>query len=294
MLNDPPPEKNRPRRPHPLEQPSSPPPGDDGNDSGGDDGQPRQQRAQLHIPVVKPTVTQVLVAVNSVIFAIMFFVFDEFQLADTYAWGANNRIDVLVEGQYYRLLTAMFMHGGIAHIVFNMYALWAIGQMVEGFFGHVRYLLVYFLGGVLGSIASVVFNGPNVTSVGASGAVFAVFGAQMVFLYNHRKLFGEMARQQLRQLIVIGAINFAFGIASTFSSDGVNIDNWGHLGGLVGGLVIAYLFGPVFLLERREGAGIAFQAVDVNPLESKIQQVFAYISGLLIVLIAASYLARGL
>jgi len=292
MLNDPPPDNNRPRRPHPLERSAAPPPGG-GDDGDGGDGQPVRQRAQLHIPVVKPTVTQALIGINSVIFVIMYFVFDSFQLQDVFAWGASNRIEVLVQGEYHRLFTAMFMHGGLAHIVFNMYALWAIGQMVEGFFGHTRYLLVYFLGGVLGSIASVVFNGPNVVSVGASGAVFAVFGAQMVFLYNHRKLFGEMARQQLRQLIIIGAINFAFGIATTFSEEGVNIDNWGHLGGLVGGIIIAYLVGPVFLLQKREGTEVAFQAVDVNPLDSKIQQVFAYISALLIVLIVASFIARG-
>jgi len=289
MLNDPPPDNKRPRKPHPLEQqpqPPSPPPQGE--------GEPPRQRAQLHIPVVKPTVTQVLIAINAVVFVIAFYVFDAFQRFDLYQWGATNRVEVLIDGEYHRLFTAMFLHGNLPHIVFNMYALWVIGQMVEGFFGHVRFLMVYFLGGVVGSIASAVFNGPDVTSVGASGAVFAVFGAQMVFLYNHRKLFGEMARQQLRQLILIGGLNFAFGIASTFSNDGVNIDNWGHLGGLVGGIAIAYLFGPVFLLERREGTTTDFQAVDVNALETRTQVVFAYISALLILLIAASYLARAL
>lgn len=291
MLNDPSSEQKnkRQRRPHPLEQRPEPPAKPPTNP---DDPAP-QQRVILHIPVAKPSITYALIAVNVLIFFVVFYMLSPRQFNDLYDWGANNRRAVFDYGEFHRLFTSMFLHGGLVHVIFNMYALYAIGQTVERFFGHVRFAIVYFAGGITGSVLSVLLNGSNVTSVGASGAVFAIFGAEMVFLYKHRKLLGEMARWQLRQLIIVAGINFAYGLATTLNTDGVRIDNWGHIGGMLGGLAVSWLICPLLIPRRHPTDAQGLAISDINPLEKSYQSVLAYVSALLIVLIAASYIARG-
>jgi len=216
------------------------------------------------------------------------------QQFELYEWGANNHQAVLEFGELHRLFTSMFLHSEtILHIGFNMYALYIIGMTVERFFGSVRFALVYFLGGLSGSILSVLLNDASTFSVGASGAVFAIFGAEMVFIYKHRKLLGAMGQAQLRQLIIVAGINFAFGFATEFSNGGIRIDNWAHIGGFLGGLAIAWLSGPIFLLKRHPVNEGAFVTEDVNPLQRATQPLLAYVSGLMILVIAGSLLARG-
>ncbi|MCL4255172.1 MAG: rhomboid family intramembrane serine protease [Anaerolineae bacterium] len=278
----------KPKRPHPLEVPDKP--------ISESSETPPRPRGTLHIRVVKPYVTYGLMAVNIAIFIFMFYLATPMQTFDIYRWGASNHIDVFQGGQYHRLITAMFLHGSPEHIVFNMLSLYFIGTTVERFFGHVRFAIVYILGGLTGSVLSAVLNPPLVTSVGASGAVFAIFGAQYVFWYQHRKLFGETARQQLRQLVIFAGMNFAVGILSTFNlGEGqVRIDNWGHLGGLLGGLALAWLISPNLLLERHtEGEEYRFKAVDVNPLQQHYINLILFASGLMTAVVIVTFFARG-
>lgn len=284
MSNDPD-EKKKQRRVHPLE--AQPPPPEPSPES------PREQRVILHIPVVKPYVMQALIAINAAIFFIAFYIIDQQQFRDLYDWGANNHRYVLQNGQLHRLFSAMFLHGNLMHVVFNMYALWIIGQTVERFFGHARFALIYFLGGLAGSLLSVLLNPASVTSVGASGAVFAIFGAEMVFLYKHQKLLGEMAQAQLRQLVILAGINFLFGIASSFNTSGVSIDNWGHIGGFIGGIALAWIIGPIYIPRRHPTQPDHLAITDINPLEKNQQQVLAYVSVLTITLIVGIVLAGG-
>lgn len=284
MQNDP--QSDKKRRPHPLEQqpvpPSSQPDGPDGEDGG--------SRITLHIPVVQPFATYTLIAINVVVFVLAFILMDSDQANELYAWGASNKVAVLTFGEYHRLFTAMFLHGGLPHLLFNMYALWIIGQTVERFFGHWRFLLVYFLGGLGGSVLSVVMNPANVNSVGASGAVFAIFGAEMIFLYQHRKLLGAAAMMQLRQLAIIAGINFAYGILTTLNPGGISIDNWGHVGGFLGGMIMAWLIGPIFIVKRHPEHPAALISEDINPLEKRYQSALIYVSVLLGILIFAMFL----
>lgn len=287
MLNDPPPD-NKGRRLHPLEQQA-----EDyrkAQESGVDPEQPKRQQVMLHIPVARPLLTQALIALNAAIFVVMYFFITPDQLEQVFNFGANNQVAVLQNAEFHRLLTAMFMHGGIAHIVFNMLALYYIGSTVERFYGHIRFALVYFLGGLAGSILSVMLNGPNVQSVGASGAVFAIVGAEIAFLYHHRKLLGQVAQSRLRQLIIIAGLNFAIGFASSLTPSAVSIDNWGHVGGFVGGLALAWLITPVFNLKRHPQRPGAFTTEDINPLDGRFQVLMIYISVLLVMLIAATLL----
>src|SRR5262245_4890459 len=166
----------------------------------------REQRSvQIVLPLSKPTVTRVLLIIIVAIFVLQLVLLQlngEEPLTD---WGAID-FQRILQGEYYRLFTAMFLHGGAAHIFFNGLALWSIGRTVESLFGSRRFSLIYFLGGLSGSIASFIFT--RGVSVGASGAIFAIVGAEIVFLYNNRQLLGRRAQQELQSLVFLAAINF--------------------------------------------------------------------------------------
>ena len=131
-------------------------------------------------------------------------------------------------GDYYRLISAAFMHANIAHLIFNMYALWIIGMQLESFIGKWRYLVVYLFSAISGSLLSVIVT-PNAVSVGASGAIFGLLGALLYFGYHYRVYLGTFIKSQIIPLIVI---NLLLG----FMVPG--IDNAAHIGGLIGGALI--------------------------------------------------------
>ena len=138
-------------------------------------------------------------------------------------------------GQWWRLITPMFLHGGVFHIGFNMYALYVLGPGLERFYGKWSYLLLYLVAGVAGNVFSFIFSTYN--SLGASTAIFGLLAAEGVFLYQHRELFGQNAQRSLINVIVIALINFVIGLSP-------GIDNWGHLGGFIGGMIYAWFAGP--------------------------------------------------
>ena len=134
---------------------------------------------------------------------------------------------VIYEGEYYRLLTSLFVHANVAHIAGNMIFLLIFGLRGEETFSLPEYLAIYFLGGMTGNLLSLVLLNPLIPSVGASGAIFAVFGACTIYI-----------RRAIRQSI-IGALIFAFFLLLISSAPGVN--NLAHIGGLVAGLLIGYV-----------------------------------------------------
>ena len=127
-------------------------------------------------------------------------------------------------GQYYRLITVALLHGGLWHLAFNLYALHALGTIVESYFGRTKYALILIVSLLSGSTLSVLFNPAYVYSIGASGMIFGLFGALA--------LIGSRAGVEWRSILAIVGLNFAIG----FVLGGVD---WrGHLGGLIGGTVI--------------------------------------------------------
>jgi len=148
--------------------------------------------------------------------------------------------EAIISGQLWRLVTPMLLHGSVIHIGFNMYALITIGTGLEKRFGHGRFLLLYLMGSFAGNVFSFLFS-PN-PSLGASTSIFGLLGAEMVFFYQNRKIFGSGARSALQNVISVAAINFLIGLSG-------GIDNWGHLGGLLGGLVFTWFAGPRLNLE---------------------------------------------
>ena len=126
----------------------------------------------------------------------------------------------------------MFLHGSIIHILVNMYSLVALGNQIESFFGKTKFIIIYFISGIAGGLLSAAAGG--VTSVGASGAIFGLLGSMLYFGFHYRAYFGQAVKMQILPVI---AINLAIGFMMP------NIDNWCHIGGLVGGFLATMAVG---------------------------------------------------
>ena len=150
---------------------------------------------------------------------------------------------LIARGEYWRLFTAMFLHVGPVHLLFNSFALFVFGRLAERVFGHFRFLTVYILSGLSGSVASYLL-GSIAIGAGASGAIFGVLGALVAFFAAQREAFGAVAWQNLTGLLLLAAINLAFGFAVP------GIDNWAHMGGFAAGTVLGLALAPRYGLVK--------------------------------------------
>jgi rhomboid protease GluP len=142
-----------------------------------------------------------------------------------------------VEGQVWRFFTSMFLHIGLTHLIFNVYALFIFGGEIERLYGHTRFILIYVLSGLFGSLVSFALNIAQL-SAGASGAIFGVIGMQLAYFFKHKRIFGDQGRRRLTSTAVVIGINLFLG----FTLPG--IDNMAHLGGLVAGTQLGYAMAP--------------------------------------------------
>ena len=201
------------------------------------------RRVQVPLPAGKPLVTTGLLVVMGLIYLLQLLTNTLF-LQDLPAALGMKINQAILDGQYWRLITPMFLHGSILHLGFNLYALFILGRRLEQFFGSFRFSLLFLLAGITGNLFSFIFTPAN--SLGSSTAIFGLLAAEGVFIYQHRKLFGDRSQVALRQIIQVAVINFLIGLSP-------GIDNWGHLGGLIGGLIFTWFAGPLFKLEGEEG-----------------------------------------
>ena len=151
------------------------------------------------------------------------------------AFGAKSNQLIQQQHQYWRLVTAIFIHIGFLHFLLNNYALWIIGQEIELLYGSARFVVLYLLTGLAGSLASYAFK-PDAQSAGASGAIFGLFGVMAMFAFRYRKeLPRRLANDIRRRILPVIAINLALGFMVTA------IDSAAHIGGLVAGVVLALI-----------------------------------------------------
>jgi membrane associated rhomboid family serine protease len=196
------------------------------------------------------SVTKVLVAAN-----VLMFVIEIVMGATNLMGGGSSRalVDlgalysplVLVEHEYWRMITSMFLHSGLFHIAFNMWALWAIGGFVEAAVGRGKFLAIYFLSGFAGSVMVLIAAPVNSLVVGASGAIFGIFGALAVHAYLNRGR-DFQSRALLSNVLIILAINLVFSFTAGFVS-------WqAHVGGLIAGAATMF---TLMLGGRRDPRG---------------------------------------
>lgn len=193
----------------------------------------RNRVAEKIFSYKKPIITYAIMIICIILFIMMYIFGNGSESTNTLInFGAN--YDVLTKsGEYYRLFTCMFLHIGIMHLICNMYSLYVIGKEVEGLFGKWKYLLIYLLSGICGSMLSLAFS-YNTVSAGASGAIFGLLGALLYFGYYYRTYLGAVMRSSIIPVIL-------FNLIIGFLSSG--IDNAAHIGGLVGGVLIAMAVG---------------------------------------------------
>lgn len=175
----------------------------------------------------KPIVTYILIGINIIFFIISVLLSEsifDININVLIFLGAKVN-ELILNGEYYRFITCMFLHGGILHITLNMYALYAVGPLIEIAYGKLKYLIIYFVSGILSSLLSFLFS--NSVSIGASGAIFGLLGASLVLSIKMK----ERGRKFKKNILSVIAINIFLGLSMP------NIDNFGHLGGLIGGTI---------------------------------------------------------
>ena len=166
-------------------------------------------------------VTYTLIGINLAVFLVQFTVGINAVAGDYGMWP----VGIAVGGEWWRLVTAAFLHGSFLHIAFNMYVLFALGPTLERILGHSRYLILYVLAAIGGGVASYVFSDMRTVSVGASGAIFGLMGALVVA--------GRRLRYDVTQVLVLLGINVVIGFIAS------GVDWRAHLGGLVTGALVA-------------------------------------------------------
>ncbi len=202
----------------------------------------------LHQRLPGIPITKLLVAVNLLVFAAMlvggaglWHSSNSVQLA----WGANFG-PATQDGEWWRLGTALFLHFGAVHLTLNLWALWDAGQLVERMYGHARFACIYFASGLTGNLLSLVAHRGLAISGGASGAIFGLFGALLIFLWRERH---NLHPKEFRWFFW-GAAGFALaslvlGLLIT------GIDNAAHIGGFLSGILGGIIFAqPAGIIER--------------------------------------------
>ncbi len=178
----------------------------------------------------KPTATYILIVINVMVYLFLTL----YDRSGTIGYLlANNRL-LVKSGEFYRLFTSMFEHVDFWHLLFNMYALYVIGPQVERYYGRFKYLLIYFISGLLGNLFSCVFMGDLTFSLGASGAIFGLLGSVAYFTYYYRATLQGLLRSQVIPVILLNLV-IGFMVPS--------IDVSAHLGGLIGGLLTSMAIG---------------------------------------------------
>ncbi len=210
------------------------------------------------LPLSRPRITWILLGLIVAVFLGM----EALGWTLTGTLGGSSNTEVLIRmgakvtpliaaGEYWRLFTSMFLHIGLMHLAFNGYALLAIGTELERLFGHGRFLAIYLLSGLMGSLASYAFS--YSLAAGASGAIFGLIGALGAFFAIHRERLGAWGRNRLINIAFLIALNLFLG----FTQPG--IDNLAHIGGLLAGLGLGWAMTPRYKLDP-----VRMQVVDRN------------------------------
>lgn len=182
----------------------------------------------------QPFVTYALLILLAVVFLMESLAGGSENVSTLIAFGA--KINYLVqEGQWWRLITPMFLHIGVLHILMNGVTLYFVGNILEPLIGHVRFFVIFILSGITGNLASFAFGATNSISAGASTSLFGMFAAflALAVIYRENHFLGEMGKTFLALII----LNLLMDLTMT------SVDIWGHVGGALGGFLLGTAFG---------------------------------------------------
>lgn len=183
-------------------------------------------------------VTKILILINILVYLVSTIVsvklggnIIEIDNMALFKLGANLNIKYMGIVDIYRFVTSMFLHGGLIHLIFNMYALYALGPLVAEVFGKKKYIAIYFISGILASVVSSLFL--RGIGIGASGAIFGLLGAILVYGMKNKSRVGK---EFIKNIVIVIILNLIMGMSIS------NIDQMAHIGGLIGGAIVALIF----------------------------------------------------
>lgn len=180
-----------------------------------------------------------IIAINLIIYIMTFLP----GIGDVIFYGGMSVNGLIANGEWWRILTSMFIHANFMHVLFNMFSLFLFGPELEKIAGKARFLTIYFIAGLAGEAATFLLKAPNYASLGASGAIFGIFGAFGAILYHNRRTTPQL-RQILLPIIVISVI-------MTFLQS--NVNETSHIGGLIAGFILGLVyFTPKNMLRWRK------------------------------------------
>ena len=172
------------------------------------------------------------ITIGIIVVLVILYLYSAMTNSDTLAYYLGVNRYFVREGEIYRLLTGTFIHIDLIHLLCNCYALFVIGSMVEGYYGRKKYAIIYLVSAITGSLLSICMS--EGFSIGASGAIFGLFGSILYFGYHYRVYFGNVIIGRIVPIIII---NLAIGFMIS------GIDNFAHIGGLIGGFLVSKAVG---------------------------------------------------
>ncbi len=192
---------------------------------------------QVKQAVVKPIVTRWIMGITIAFFALQ--TISGYVTGYDYPFLLGGKInEFILQGEFWRFFSPILLHGSIFHLAINMYALYSLGSALEPHYGHKRFILLYLCGGFAGNILSFVFSVNP--SLGSSTAIFGLLGAEGILILLNKKFFGKNFKTLILNTAGIALANLIIGLSTP------RIDNWGHLGGLLGGVIFSYIAGPIW------------------------------------------------
>jgi rhomboid protease GluP len=207
-------------------------------------------RRSIPLPQTQARITYIILAINVIIFLL-----DTYVLKGMLTYlGVKDNASIL-RGEVWRFITPIFLHANLGHIGVNSYSLWIVGPPVERSFGYFRFLAIYLLSGIAGVVASFLFS--PALSLGASGAIFGLVGALIPLMIRNQDILANIG-QRIRSLALVIGVNLLFGLAP-------GIDNWGHIGGLLGGLTLGWFTAPRYAV-RRDMMGVPERIDDTSSI----------------------------
>ena len=196
----------------------------------------KSRKVERIFAMKKPIITYLIIAICVIMFLITcFFSKGRLDISASLLVRLGGNLGYYTKnGEYYRLFTCMFLHAGIIHLLCNMYSLYVIGPQIESFYGKYKFIFIYIVSGICGSLLSLAFSQDNIVSVGASGAIFGLLGSILYFGYHYRVYLGNVLKSQIVPIIIL---NLMIGFMIS------GIDNFAHIGGLVGGVFASMAMG---------------------------------------------------
>ena len=187
----------------------------------------------------KPIITYIFMGISIVLYLLTALISTniiELNPNVLYKFGALVNFEMMGKNplELYRLITSVFLHGGLLHLLCNMYSLYVLGPQLESFFGKVKYTIIFIGSGIIGNLLSMAFLQDTYVSVGASGAIFGLLGALLYFGYHYRVYLSGVIKSQIIPLIIL---NLSIGFFAT------SINNLAHIGGLIGGFLVSKAVG---------------------------------------------------